>query len=632
MEAAILEIVAAIKANKCPLDAAWLERLVRRHNRASHDSTRRVAKRRLLPYYLGVKANDPKRWESWDIDAETERQLLGLLRMKPRRTASGVATITVITKPWPCSSDCLYCPCDVRMPKSYLHDEPACQRAERNFFDPYLQVRSRLRALCEMGHVTDKVELIVLGGTWSDYPEPYQTWYVAELFRALNEFDAAPDAQATYAQTAGAAAEERDRFYRSCRILCDAEALKDQTARHQQAVDEGSCTYNQAFRLLYESDSWQRAAAAQVATIEDLLHQQRMNETSAHRVVGLCIETRPDLIRAESLRHMRRLGCTKVQMGIQSLDDRVLAANHRVATRDQIAEAFRLLRLFGFKIHVHAMVNLLGSTTLADKADYRQLVGDERFLPDEVKLYPCCLVRSSRLGMAYAQGDWQPYTEEELLDVLVADVLATPAYVRISRMIRDISTPDIVAGNKKTNLRQMVEQRVRATGRPVWEIRQREVSLADVDPSALRLDCVRYETSTGEERFLQWVTPEERIAAFLRLSLPAAHNCTKTTTPAGDAFPLPLGEGERIAMIREVHVYGRVAPLHGSSQGLAQHAGLGRRLVEEACRLAGAAGYGAIRVISSVGTREYYRGLGFVDGELYQYRSLGGLAEGTDAR
>ena len=122
------------------------------------------------------------------------------LRMKPRRTASGVATITVITKPWKCSSDCLYCPNDLRMPKSYLHAEPACQRAERNFFDPYLQVASRLRALEQMGHLCDKVELIVLGGTWSDYPISYQTWFVFELFRALDD---APQYRRIRARTQG---------------------------------------------------------------------------------------------------------------------------------------------------------------------------------------------------------------------------------------------------------------------------------------------------------------------------------------------------------------------------------------------------------------------------------------------
>ena len=600
MEAAILEIIAAIKAQRRTLDAAWLDKLVRRHNRATHDGMRRVAKRRLLPYYLGVRANDPARWESWEVDPSTEEVLLRLLKMKPRRTASGVATITVITKPWPCSSDCLYCPNDVRMPKSYLSDEPACQRAERNYFDPYLQVRSRLMALGEMGHVTDKIELIVLGGTWSDYSEAYQTWFVSELFRALNEADGT-DTGAAYLQDAGSAPEERDRFYRACGLSYDHDELVRCTQSAQQAVNAGAWTYNQAFDRLYRRGAWRRVALAQRATLEDLQRQHAVNEKAAHRVVGLCIETRPDLITPQSARAMRRLGCTKVQMGIQSLDQRVLEQNHRNVSLGQIVDAFSTLRTFGYKIQIHFMVNLLGSTPEADKADYLRLVSDERFLPDEVKLYPCCLVQSSRLGTYFKSGAWQPYDEDVLLDVLATDELATPAYTRISRMIRDISATDIVAGNKKTNLRQMVERHVAANGVPVREIRQREVSTSDVSLSDLRLDCVSYSTSVSEERFLQWVTEDNRIAGFLRLSLPR--------------------EGTE-AMIREVHVYGRVAALHASERGGAQHAGLGRRLVDKACDLARDAGFSVVNVISSVGTRDYYRALGFADGELYQRRPV----------
>ena len=630
MENALLEIVAAIKAGDRKLDAAWLDKLVRRHNRVTHDANRKVAKRRLLPFYLGIKARDPKRWESWGIDPATEESLLRLLKMKPRRTASGVATITVITKPWPCSSDCLYCPNDVRMPKSYLADEPACQRAERNYFDPYLQVRSRLVALHEMGHVTDKIELIVLGGTWNDYPQEYQLWFVSELFRALNEAEPGTVGAGSQAgepgvgeatsvtratgPTAGESAsslaaadtpEQRDRRYRACGLTYDLAELQASTSELQRQVNEGTCTYNQAIAQLNGRASWQRASAWQRATLEDLRRQHATNETAAHRVVGLCIETRPDLITTSSARFMRQLGCTKVQMGIQSLDQRILAANHRNVTVEQIAKAFEVLRRAGFKIQIHFMANLLGSSPQADRQDYRMLVTDPRFLPDEVKLYPCCLVQSSRLGACYQKGTWQPYPEDELVDLLVQDVLATPAYVRISRMIRDISATDIVAGNKKTNLRQMVEAQVTktvaATGQPVREIRQREVATADVDVNDLRLDVVRYRTTISDEFFLQWVTSQDRIAGFLRLSLP--HDATE-------------------AMIREVHVYGRVAGIHEPSRGGAQHAGLGRQLVEEACARAAAAGYDAINVISSVGTRNYYRGLGFVDGELYQRRLL----------
>lgn len=625
MEDAIKEIINALKGDARSLDDAWLERLVRRHNRASHDAQRTVAKRRLLPYYLDVRKNDRERWRSWDVDEATEARLLRLLKMKPRRTASGVATITVITKPWPCSSDCLYCPNDVRMPKSYLANEPACQRAEHNFFDPYLQVKSRLHVLEQMGHVTDKIELIVLGGTWNDYPESYQRWFVRELFRAVNddnpylggpELDVDPRDGGSAPDPALHTVRERTELYRACGIASDPEALAAAAAPLQEQVDAGSLAYNQAIRDVTGSAAWRRAEAIQHASWEELEREHAVNEGARRRVVGLVIETRPDLIDAAAARTMRRLGCTKVQMGIQSLDERVLAANRRNVNVSQIAHAFAVLRTFGFKIHVHFMVNLLGSTAEADKADYLKLVSDERFCPDEVKLYPCALVRSSHLMEAYASGAWRPYDEDELVDVLVADTLATPAYTRISRMIRDISATDIVAGNKKTNLRQMVEAKLADRRHEVREIRLREVATDDVATGDLRLDCVRYRTSTSQEHFLQWVTDEGRIAGFCRLSLPCAESARAHVAPS-EAPVSPT-----CAMIREVHVYGRVAGLGASEQGAAQHAGLGKALVEEACAQAREAGYESIAVISAIGTRGYYRGLGFCDAGLYQVRTL----------
>ncbi len=615
METALKEIIAALKDDTQAIDGVWLDKLLRRRNRETHDGMRHVAKKRLLPYYLDVKKNDPARWESWDVDAACEERLIRLLRAKPRRTASGVATVTVLTKPWPCSGDCVYCPNDVRMPKSYLADEPACQRAERNFFDPYLQVISRLRALEAMGHVTDKVELIVLGGTWSDYPESYQIWFMRELFRALNEVSAVGDING---EQIVQAVHARANLYETYGIASDREELAVQTHAMQCAVDEGELTYNQAVDTLYHTGAWERVSADQQGTIEELEHEQRINEDVAHRVVGLVIETRPDNITAENLMLARRFGCTKIQMGIQSLDQNILTRNKRNVSVAQIERAFALLRLFGFKIHVHFMVNLLGAVPETDKADYARLVGDKNYLPDEVKLYPCMLVESARLMQYFENGSWVPYSEEELLDVLAADVRATPPYMRISRMIRDISAGDIVAGSKKTNLRQLVENRLADEGARVDEIRRREIATAEVALQTLRLECVRYETSVSEERFFQWVTPEGAIAGFLRLSLPHMTDAEAAGINAED-LPVCL----RDAMIREVHVYGKVARLHEGGEGGAQHAGLGRRLVQAACDQAHEAGYSAVNVISSVGTRNYYRKLGFEDAELYQRKTVG---------
>ena len=580
---------------------------------------RTLAKRRLLPFYQRIRREEPERWRSWGVTPELERRLLDVLRMKPRRSASGVATITVITKPWPCGSDCLYCPNDIRMPKSYLHNEPACERAEQNFFDPYLQVASRLTALSQMGHATDKIELIILGGTWTDYPRAYQLWFVSELFRALN--DGVPDGKVPGGAGGPVTGtsdgmEERRLRYREDGFLEGDAALAAFARDQQTAIDAGTRSYNEAFHALYgEGSTWARAAVWQVATLEEVECQQRINEGARHRVVGLVIETRPDAITAPALTLIRRLGATKVQMGIQSLDQQILDANDRGISVERIAEAFELLRVFGFKIHAHAMANLYGSTPETDKRDYERLVRNRAFQPDEVKLYPCALIEGARLCRRFADGTWRPYTEDELLDVLVSDVVATPAFCRISRMIRDFSSQDIKVGNKKPNLRQLVEERLRAEGisQGVQEIRFREVGTGDVDVSALRMNIVAYETSNTDERFLQWVAPDNRIAGFLRLSFPDAGYVR------AHADELPVREGE--AMIREVHVYGMAAHL-GEDGRAAQHLGLGRKLVARACELAREAGYARINVISAVGTRAYYRGLGFLDNGLYQQKEL----------
>lgn len=627
MEKTILRIIDEVKGSldsNAELDDRCLDRIVRQRNREMHDAVRHVAKKRILPYYLKVKREDPQLWNSWNVDESADEAIIRLLRAKPRRTASGVATITVLTKPWTCSSDCIYCPNDIRMPKSYMHSEPACQRAERNFFDPYLQVASRLRVLEDMGHITDKVELIVLGGTWSDYPLDYRTWFVAELFRALN------DAETSQLELN---CEQRRGFYSSAESLCDPDELARAAEGVQRAVDRGDRTFN-------ESVFWREIPSVckdiAISELDDMLiSNQRANEAAKNRVVGLVVETRPDSATIANLRHLRYLGCTKVQIGIQSLDGSILKRNRRHISIDKIAEAFSNLRLFGFKSHVHLMVNLLGASVEGDKDEYIELVSDGRFIPDEVKLYPCALVESARLNDEYKAGRWQPYSEEELLDVLSFDVFNSPEYVRISRMIRDISATDILVGNKKTNLRQLVEMKVKedvADVADINEMRLREIATSEIDANDLRMQVIPYKTTVSDERFIEFVDAENRLAAFLRLSLPKAEAMERFAEEMdildGEKAdrPLPCKGGfsaldARSAMIREVHVYGKVSRLHEAKDG-AQHIGLGQQMIEHACEIARDAGYSAINVISAIGTKEYYRALGFSDVGLYLRKGL----------
>ena len=617
MDELILDILKQLRdSSQGALDTHQLEMLINSHNSgidSSAHSTEReklIPKRAILPYFLQVKQNNDELWQSWNVTPELEERFIRSVRMKPRRTASGVATITVITRPHTCSSNCIYCPCDLRMPKSYLANEPACQRAELTFFDPYVQVAARLQALYQMGHSTDKVELIVLGGTWSDYPESYQYWFIKELFRALNEWPNSPNH-----------IKERLNWYTSFGLQNSEEALSSFVAEQQAAVFDDTATYNQAFHKLYDTSQPHQSAWSQMqSTYDELVEQQHVNETAAARVVGLVIETRPDTITPDNLRMFRQLGCTKIQIGIQSTRQEILDANKRQMSAAQIKRAFSLIRLYGFKIHSHLMVNLLGATPEADKQDFKTFVTDLGFLPDEIKLYPCALVAGTQLVQKYREGAWQPYAKDELVDVLVQDVLATPPYVRISRMIRDISATDILVGNKHTNLRQMVEQELAAkdVASRVQEIRFREINQQQVSAAELTLQDFTYTTAVSDEHFLQWVTADNKIAGFCRLSLP---HWDKLTAGACDvtANELLIQPGQ--AMIRELHVYGQALSL-GSEGMSAQHQGLGQKLLAKASSIAAEAGYTSLNVISSIGTRAYYRAQGFSDAGLYQQKVL----------
>lgn len=611
MEKTLHNILGEIRRTNAPLAPDALDRIIRARNREVAGPVRYVAKKKLLPFYQEAKEHRPEQWRTWGVSPAEEALLVRTLQVKPRRTASGVATVTVLTKPWPCSSACLYCPNDVRMPKSYLHDEPACQRAERNWFDPYLQVIARLRTLHQMGHVTDKVELIVLGGTWSDYPEAYQIWYMHELFRALNNMGCET--------TVERESETRRKQYRDAGIACERDDLANWAAEAQARVTAGDASYNETVRNLYacgthaDGNGWAAAAQWQTATFSQLEALQRENESAEHRCVGLVVETRPDAVSPKWLATLRRLGCTKLQMGIQSLDEHILAANHRGIGVDRMQQAFELARIFGFKTHAHFMTNLLGATPESDAADYRRMVEHPAFKPDEIKLYPCALVDGTGLVAHWRDGSWRPYTEQELVNLLAEDMLVTPPFTRISRIIRDISAHDIITGNKKVNLRQLVDLELAKRSEPVQEIRSREIAFGAAANDELSLSEVAYETTNTHEVFLQWVTPDNRIAGFLRLSMPNADYVNAHATD------LPINAGE--AMIREVHVYGRVAGLHQGGEN-AQHRGLGRMLIERACNIARENGYTAINVISAIGTRGYYRKQGFTDNGLYQQRSL----------
>ncbi len=537
-----------------------------------------------------------------------DESLLFKLRRKPVRTLSGVTPLTVLTKPFPCPGTCIFCPNDVRMPKSYLADEPGAQRAEKNAFDPYLQTTMRLRTYHNLGHSTDKIEIIILGGTWSFYPETYQIWFVKRILDALHDFGRGVDRRADVL----AALRQKSIFAGEPVSNVRLEGAR-MTASYNQTVQDiyaGEMHRSRGMAEEIAAGLRERGPLDEYATWNELEAAQRENETAACRAVGIVIETRPDHISEDEVIRVRRLGGTKVQIGFQSLNDRVLAMNKRGHDLAATRRAVRLLRKAGFKIHAHWMPNLYGSSPQDDLADYDRLFGDPDFKPDELKIYPCSLIESAELMRQYQAGEWQPYSHDELLELLVACFKRTPEYCRLTRVIRDIPGTDIVDGNKVTNFRQLVERELSERGERSSDIRAREIGMKPVREAALRLDRIRYDTSHGGEIFLQFITDEREIAGFLRLSLPSESE-----------IPL-LDELRGAAMIREVHVYGLALGIGAAQAGKAQHVGLGRRLIDAAADIAAARGYRRLAVISSIGTREYYRKRGFYDGELYQFRDL----------
>lgn len=583
----LLAVIQALESAEV-LDARALQRIVRCHPRRDGHS---FSKSQIIRGYRYLRHH--RRIEGGESD---ESEFVHRVRMKPVRTESGVAPVTILTKPYPCPGKCIFCPNDVRMPKSYLSQEPGAQRAAQHRFDPYAQTLSRLYAFHNTGHEVDKVELIILGGTWSFYPEPYQIWFVKRAFDAMNDFSPAVAAEIGVPDLAPGP-------------LDFAEVEEEVEGR--RFAEDRERTYNQIISdFLRQKQGGHLEEAAEEATWDELAAVQGRNETSIARAVGLVLETRPDHISEEEVERVRRLGATKVQIGFQSLSDEILAKNKRGHDVAATRRAVRLLRQAGFKLHAHMMPNLHGSSPAADVADFERLFGDPDFRPDELKIYPCSLIESAELMRHFDDGSWRPYTGEELLEVVTACLLRVPPYCRVTRVIRDIPGDDIVTGNKTTNFREVAERELERRGRASRDIRAREIRSEPVDPETLRLDRVEYDTSIGREIFLQFVTPKDRLVGFLRLSLPRSE--------------IFLAEIAAAAMIREVHVYGVVVGIGQKDGGRSQHLGLGRRLIAEAARIARGEGYDDLAVISSVGTREYYRGLGFTDGELYQNLALSG--------
>jgi len=492
-----------------------------------------------------------------------------LLRTRPIRSLSGIVNVSVLTKPYPCPGKCIYCPSQKGIPKSYLKGEPAVQRAILTNFNPYLQVQTRLKSLEKTGHPIDKIELRIIGGTWSYYPKQYQTWFVKRCFKAANEYEK-----------------------------------------------------NEKCKMKNEKLQFK---------IQNLETEQKLNEKAKCRIIGITVETRPDYVDFKEIERMRNLGITGVELGVQSIYDDILKLNKRGHNIKSTIKATRLLKDAGFKVSYQMMPNLPGSDFKRDIKMFQELFSNPDFRPDFLKIYPLALVKEAPLYRQYKKGKIKVYSHKDLIKLLIEIKREIPFWCRIQRIIRDIPSKDIVAGGVKiSNLREVVQKEMREKGLKCKCIRCREVRDRDSPvgtvPEKLYLFREDYPASGGKEIFLSFesikadkrrlstpINADRKLYALLRLRIPSQFFQKKK-----HSFKIL----DDAAIIREVHTYGQMVPV-GEKSLSPQHRGLGKKLIKIAEGITKKEfGVKKIAVISGIGVRNYWRNLGYKLKDTYMIKQL----------
>ncbi len=483
---------------------------------------------------------------------------LKFLTMKPMRTKSGVTPIAIMTQPSNCPhGTCIMCPGGLGstfgdVPQSYTGAEPSTMRSKRNFYDPYLTVFNRLEQFFLLNQSTEKVELIIQGGTFPAEPETYQNKFIMYAFKAMNDFNFTFEEFKDFFELPGTINPER-------------------TKRIQTKIlsRKGTST---------------------------LKEEQKRNETAKVRCVGLTIETKPDWSKEEHANLMLEQGCTRVELGVQTTDNKVLQTINRGHTLEDTKEAFRILKDLGFKVHAHIMMGLPG-----DKNNLISIF-EEDFCPDMLKIYPCLVMLGTELEKMYKKGEFTPIRTEEVINLLAEFKPKVPEYVRIMRIQRDIPTKQTLDGVNKTNLRQMLKEYMDKKGLHCNCIRCNEIHSVIKDP---KLEVLEYKASRGTEFFIS-IKQGKEIIGFCRLRFPSQYLRKEITFSS--------------AIIRELHVYGVAINLE--SKGEVQHRGFGKMLLKKAEEICKENQKEKLLVISGIGVREYYKKQGYIQDGPYVSKIL----------
>ncbi|MFA7254182.1 MAG: tRNA uridine(34) 5-carboxymethylaminomethyl modification radical SAM/GNAT enzyme Elp3 [Patescibacteria group bacterium] len=520
---------------------------------------RRFAKKSLGQFIATDKLSEFYQKMIADGTIARSERLDSLLRLKSTRSQSGIVVISVLTKPFPCPGKCIYCPSERNVPKSYLSNEPAVMRAIMCKYDPFLQVSLRLKALKAVGHTTDKINIRIIGGTWSYYPRGYQTWFIKRMFEAAND-----------------------------NLTIPAKAV----IQKNKLLDFGS------------------QVPARNSTILERL--QEINESAKHRIVEISVETRQDYINKNELKRLRKLGVTKVELGVQSLYDKVLRLNKRGNLDMDTILATKLLKDAGFKVSYQMMLNLPGSNQQMDIGMFQELFANPLYMPDHLKIYPMALLRNTGAYQLYKDGKFKPYSSAQLSRVLTIIKASVPEFCRIERVIRDIPSGEIVEGGAKvSNLRQDVLAIMKKDGIFCRCIRCREIKSNFKTGQKTILVRRDYESSGGKEIFLSIETEDgQKLISFLRLRI--SKNSDNIYPCLKDA-----------ALIREIHTYGEQVEVGMTKINAPQHRGFGKSLMLEAEKIAKEESKVVkMAVISGVGVRGFFRKLGYHLEQTYMTKKL----------
>jgi elongator complex protein 3 len=496
---------------------------------------------------------------------------------KPVRTGSGVAVVATMTKPFPCPhGSCSYCPGGPNstfgdVPKSYTGHEPATMRGIRNKYDPYLQVFNRLEQYVVLGQNPDKVEQIIMGGTFPSYPKKYQEEFVYYSFKAMNDFSKL--------------------FYK--KGIFQIKKFKEFFELPGKVNDKirVSNIHNRLFKLKKQN-------------LKSLEKEQILNEKSNIKCVGLTIETRPDYGFKKHGNEFLRLGCTRVELGVQTVYDDILKSIHRGHTIKDTIKSVRELKDLGFKLNFHMMPGLPGVSKERDIISLRTLFFSDDFKPDMLKIYPCMVMPGTKLYHDYKKGKYKPLDIKKAVDIISEFKKDVPKYCRIMRVQRDIPSYQTIAGVDRTNFRQYLEKTMRKKDYTCDCIRCKEIGDKKIS-GKISFEIIMYNASKGKEFFISLVN-QNKLLGFCRLRFPSQKLRKEIT--------------KKSALIRELHVYGAAESI--GKRGKIQHKGFGKKLMRKAEQITKQNEYNKLLVISGVGVRDYYKKLGYKKQGPYMIKKL----------